>query len=174
MFKKTKYNSKKIVRYPNGRTKDYEELKEMALYSDMDKKGKKKWLEKVKEKCIIFDSKKEYEYYEFLLTLEKNGVIFDIRLQPSYILQPKNVKKSIAAITYKADFLFVNIAGELITVDIKGMPTEVAKIKRKLFLNVFPDKELRWIVQFKGNWVYYFENEKRKAVNRKEKKARNG
>jgi len=174
MYKKTKYNSKKIVRYPNGYTKDYEELKSLALYSEMDKKKQKEWLEKVKENCIIFDSIKECEFYEHLLELEKEKVISNIRLQPVYVLQPALPELGILAITYKADFEYKE-DGKKFAIDIKGFSVEVAKIKRKLFLYKFKDEniQLLWIAWANKSlgWLDYFENERRKARNRKVKKC---
>lgn len=177
MFKKTKYNSKKIVRFRNGLAKkiEYEALKSLALYSDMDKKKQKKWREELKKHADVFDSKKELEFYEDLLRMEKNGHIKNIVLQPVVVLQERNKKHKLAAITYKLDFSYtICDTNESILVDIKGMATEVAKLKRKLLLDKIDREDteeiVKWLVYYNGQWVDYFENEARKRKNRKDKK----
>ncbi|HUV84355.1 MAG TPA: DUF1064 domain-containing protein [Methanosarcinales archaeon] len=89
--------------------------------------------------CIVdgirFQSIKESNRYLELKLLEKAGVIKELTLQKSYILLDKCKIKGQAnrAITYKADFEYVDIKEGLITEDCKGMRTEVYKIKKKLF-----------------------------------------
>lgn len=85
---------------------------------------------------IKFDSEKEKNYYIYLKLLEKAGKIRNLKLQVSYELQPsfKLDGKTIRAITYIADFVYYdNNINQTIIVDVKGMRTEVYKIKKKLF-----------------------------------------
>src|SRR5690554_128886 len=94
---------------------------------------------------IKFDSKKEAEYYCQLKLLKQAGKIKDYGLQPRYELQPafkKNGKKY-RAITYIADFVITNNDGTTEVVDIKGVETQVFKIKRKLFEYKYPDLNLK-------------------------------
>jgi len=94
---------------------------------------------------IKFDSKKEAEYYCQLKLLKQAGKIKDYRLQPRYELQPafeKNGKKY-RAITYIADFAIINNDGTTEVVDIKGVETQVFKIKKKLFEYMYPDLNLK-------------------------------
>ena|SRR5690606_10735870 len=94
---------------------------------------------------IKFDSKKEAEYYCQLKLLKQAGKIKDYRLQPRYELQPafkKNGKKY-RAITYIADFAIANNDGTTDVIDIKGVETQVFKIKRKLFEYKYPDLNLK-------------------------------
>ena len=94
---------------------------------------------------IKFDSKKEAEYYCQLKLLKQAGRIKDYRLQPRYELQPafkKNGKKY-RAITYIADFVITNNDGTTEVVDIKGVETQVFKIKKKLFEYMYPDLNLK-------------------------------
>ena len=94
---------------------------------------------------IKFDSKKEAEYYCQLKLLKQAGEIKDYRLQPRYELQPafeKNSKKY-RAITYIADFAIINNDGTTEVVDIKGVETQVFKIKKKLFEYMYPDLNLK-------------------------------
>jgi|TARA_Y100000296_G_C5179952_1_gene263263 hypothetical protein len=83
---------------------------------------------------ILFDSKKEAAYYCELKLRKKAGDIFNFDLQPVYELQTAfrdNSGKHIRAITYKADFV-VYEDGKTTIVDVKGMKTEVFKIKWKM------------------------------------------
>lgn len=94
---------------------------------------------------IKFDSKKEAEYYCQLKLLKQAGKIKDYKLQPRYELQPafeKNGKKY-RAITYIADFAIINNDGTTEVVDIKGVETQVFKIKKKLFEYMYPDLNLK-------------------------------
>lgn len=99
---------------------------------------------------ITFDSQKECDYYFELLAREKAGEITRIKRQADFEIQPAFTDltgKKHRAITYKADFLYCEIlerkykqGREIITeevyrvhiVDVKGMKTEVYKLKKKL------------------------------------------
>lgn len=113
---------------------------------------------KVEFNNIKFDSKIECEYYKYLLKLESDGEIKDIELQPKYVLIPSYVNsngKKIREIKYIADFKFFDIqANKWVIIDVKGMPTEVAKLKRKMFGYFHQDKELLWVKRKGGGWVY--------------------
>ena len=94
---------------------------------------------------IKIDSQKEAEYYCKLKLLKQAGEIKDFGLQPRYELQPafeKNGKKY-RAITYIADFVIVNNDGTTEVVDVKGVETQVFKIKQKLFEYKYPDLTLK-------------------------------
>lgn len=89
---------------------------------------------------IKFDSKAEAEYYANLKLLERAGIIHDLKLQPRFLLQDgftyhghKERK-----IEYVADFEYT-MNGERIVVDVKGLKTQVYRIKRKLFLKQYGD-----------------------------------
>ena len=94
---------------------------------------------------IKFDSQKEAEYYCRLKLLKQAGEIKDFGLQPRYVLQhgfEKNGEK-FKPITYIADFVIVNNDGTTDVVDIKGVETQIFKIKRKLFEYKYPDLSLK-------------------------------
>lgn len=131
----------------------------------MIKKTNKYLNKKVEAYWLKFDSKVESEFYEYLLSLKAK----EIKVHPTYLLQEKFSTSSwnIMAITYKADFEVQFDNWELRVVDIKWLATEVAKIKRKLFMKKYPDMDLKRLVKYNGNFVDYFENEKRKQENRK-------
>jgi len=88
---------------------------------------------------IKFDSKKEAKRYSDLKILERVGKIENLELQPRFLLQDKFTfnGKTIRKIEYIADFQFYDIESKCIIVeDVKGMKTEVYKIKKKLFLKL--------------------------------------
>lgn len=89
----------------------------------------------------IFDSKKEAERYKVLKEMEDKGEIKYLQLQPTFVLQesfthPQWGKQR--SITYKADFEYMMMNGDIIVEDVKGVKTEVYKIKKKLFLRTHP------------------------------------
>ena len=97
---------------------------------------------------IKFDSKKEAGRYLELKELQKLEKIIIIELQPKFLLQDgfKHNGKAIRAINYIADFSYHDISsGKLIIEDVKGIQTDVFKLKHKLFLFKYPDIILRLI-----------------------------
>ncbi len=82
---------------------------------------------------ITFASRKEANRYVELKFLEKQKVIKSLVLQPSFDL--------VAGIKYIADFCYIDTENpEKLTVeDVKGMRTEVYKIKLKLLLYFYHD-----------------------------------
>lgn len=90
---------------------------------------------------ITFDSCKEADYYARLKLLERAGIIKDLKLQPRFLLQDsfKHKGKTIRKIEYVADFMF-NENGKKVVVDVKGMETQVYKLKRKLFLKKYGEE----------------------------------
>ena len=111
---------------------------------DTSKKGKAKRT----YEGIVFDSELELKIYvKYLLPLKDSGVVKNITLQPKFELQPKFTKndKRVLPINYVADFEIEYSDGRVEIWDAKGMPTPDAKIKRKMFDYVYPDKVLRWV-----------------------------
>lgn len=89
---------------------------------------------------IKFDSAKESKRYASLRLLERAGVIENLKLQPRFLLQEGfiyNGHKE-CKIEYVADFQYER-DGQTIVEDVKGMKTEVYKLKRKLFLYKYRD-----------------------------------
>lgn len=94
---------------------------------------------------ITFDSKREAERYLYLKSLLKSGEIRDLRLQPRFELLPSFKKngKTYRKCEYVADFSYFNVAtGEHIVEDVKGLKTEVYKLKRKIFEYKYPHLEI--------------------------------
>lgn len=99
---------------------------------------------KVKIDGMVFDSKKEANRYLELKLLVKAKEIRDLELQPRFVLQEsfKRKGKTHRAITYIADFKYIDCkTGKTVVEDTKGYRTEVYNIKKKLFLNKYPDME---------------------------------
>ena len=83
-----------------------------------------------------FDSKKEANYYNQLKLLQRAGLIRDLELQKTFILQPsfKLNNKTRRQITYKADFTYVSTEDNKIhIIDVKGFKTDVYNVKKKMF-----------------------------------------
>ncbi len=93
---------------------------------------------------IRFDSKKEARRYLELKTLERAGEIANLELQPEYELQPKFKKNGVTyrPIKYRADFKYED-HGETVVEDVKGMKTDVYKIKKKMFEYRYPDLTIK-------------------------------
>jgi len=93
-----------------------------------------------------FDSKKEAKRYLELKMLERAGVISNLILQPKFLLQDsfKYKGKTQRAIFYIADFEYIK-DGKRIVEDVKGVKTEVYKLKKKLFLKKYPQVEFKEI-----------------------------
>lgn len=76
-----------------------------------------------------FASRAEARRYSDLFYLERAGEITDLKLQPRYALEVNGHK----ICTYVADFSYLDKTGTPITEDVKGVETDVFKIKSKLF-----------------------------------------
>lgn len=109
----------------------------------------------------LFDSKTEADYYK-----DHKDVKW-LRVHPCYELQPSfkdDRWKMVHAITYEADFSYDNVV-----IDVKWLPTQAALIKRKMFMYRYPQFDLQRVVKYKWERVDYFDNEKRKRQQRKER-----
>lgn len=83
---------------------------------------------------ITFDSKREADRYLVLKGMEEDRLIEDLRRQVRYELVPAfDVGgRHYRPIYYVADFVYVE-DGEEVVEDVKGMVTDVYKLKSKLF-----------------------------------------
>lgn len=95
---------------------------------------------------IKFDSKKEAKRYIVLKELEKKGNIEKLVLQPRFLLQEGFRKngKAYRKIEYVADFMYEQ-DGKLIIEDVKGIKTDVYKLKQKLFEKKYQDLTIKEI-----------------------------
>lgn len=83
---------------------------------------------------ITFDSRKEADRYLVLKGMEEDGSIEDLRRQVRYELVPAfDVGgKHYRPVFYVADFVYVE-DGKTVVEDVKGMRTDVYRLKSKLF-----------------------------------------
>lgn len=85
---------------------------------------------------ITFDSKREAKRYQELKLMERAGAIRDLRRQVRYELIPSFDcgGKHYRPTSYVADFVYVDAkTGAEVVEDVKGMRTDVYRIKAKLF-----------------------------------------
>ena len=94
----------------------------------------------------VFDSIRESQRYKELKLLERAGEISNLELQPRFLLQDSFKKngKTFSKMEYVADFQYIE-NGKTIVEDVKGMQTDVFKLKHKLFEKKYPELELRII-----------------------------
>lgn len=121
-----------------------------------------------------FDSKLEAEYYNRLLMMQAQWDIDEIKVHPRYLLQDAFTTadgKKVMKVEYIADFEVLYSNGIRHVVDIKGMATETALLKRKLFMWKYRSMILNRLVKYSWEWVDYRDNEKRKRDNKKSKKV---
>ena len=98
---------------------------------------------KVTVDWYTFDSTVEADYYR------ENKDRIEL-IHPRYIIQPEFTKngKKFKSVSYVADFEL----GDWTVIDIKGMATETAMLKRKMFEYAYPDKQLLRLVFSKKRW----------------------
>jgi hypothetical protein len=121
---------------------------------------------------IKFDSELEARYYTEVLKPMQTELGIKVIIHPSYELQEqfKKHNKTYGKVMYEADFEIV-IDGIKTVIDIKGMATETAKLKRKLFIHKY-DTPLNWICWSKidGGWVSYDDLQVARRLRKKAKK----
>jgi hypothetical protein len=87
-----------------------------------------------------YASKKEYRRSWELKMLARAGEISDLREQVKYELIPAQYDETgrciERAMSYIADFVYRNKAGDTVVEDVKGYRTKEYRIKRKLMLSV--------------------------------------
>lgn len=89
---------------------------------------------------ITFDSKAEAKRYKELKLMEQAGLIKSLALQPKFLLQDnfKYNGKTYRKIEYIADFSYTDVTtNKVIIEDVKGIETDVFKLKLKLFLKLY-------------------------------------
>lgn len=109
---------------------------------------------KIKVDGMVFDSKREYKRYLYLLELEKEQKISHLDRQVKFELLPK--QKGERAITYLADFIYVD-NGVLVVEDVKSKITKKQTdyiLKRKM-IKYFWISNLE---KLKNKFAYEFED----------------
>lgn len=90
-----------------------------------------------------FDSKREAERYCELKLFLRAKEIKNLELQPRFLLQDGFVDKEgneHKKIEYVADFMYIDKAGRNVVEDVKGVLTDVYKIKKKMFLKKYDEQ----------------------------------
>lgn len=95
---------------------------------------------------ITFDSKKEAKRYGELLLLVREGTITDLSVHPKFVLQEgfKWHGKKIRPVTYEADFMYQE-DGQTVVEDVKGVQTQLFRVKAKMFKRKYPELDFRII-----------------------------
>jgi hypothetical protein len=90
---------------------------------------------KVELDGMTFDSKAEANRYLQLLTMQRSGLISDLKRQVPFVLAPSvrllGAKRATPALRYFADFVYVQ-DGKTVIEDCKGCKTEGYRQKRHL------------------------------------------
>ena len=112
---------------------------------------------KVEIDGIKFDSKAEGGYYLHLKQQVTERQILGFERQKRMLLQEgfsvEGVKGKIRPIFYVVDFIITENDGTLTYVDVKGMETDVFKLKKKLFMKRYNTALLK-VKKTKGGWQY--------------------
>lgn len=112
---------------------------------------------KVEIDGIKFDSKAEGDYYLHLKQQVAERKILGFERQKRMLLQEgfsvEGVKGKIRPIFYVVDFIITENDGTLTYVDVKGMETDVFKLKKKLFMKRYNTALLK-VKKTKGGWQY--------------------
>ena len=104
---------------------------------------------------ISFASRMEAAYYAHLRTLQKAGEVESFDCQPKFQLQPGYTDidgKKVRPIHYVADFLVRYADGTERIVDVKGSPTAVFHLKRKMFGYVFRTERIVCVTKTRNGW----------------------
>ena len=110
------------------------EIYNKLLNNSMTQKQNKYKNKKVEYDRIKFDSKKEYAYYLKLKLMEQAGEISELKRQVEFELIStfKLADKTYRKTKYIADFTYLDKYGKLHIIDVKGIKTDVYKLKKKL------------------------------------------
>ena len=121
---------------------------------------------------ISFDSKDEMLYYQFLESeVEKKRISsFDHQVKMVLIDKYQIFLKKVRAAEIVIDFRVFLADGSVIYQDVKGFPSEKAKLQRKIFEWRY-GVPLQWITHsnIDGGWIDYDELKKRRAKRKREK-----
>jgi hypothetical protein len=99
------------------------------------------------EDGLNFDSQAERGRYRELVFLQRAGAISELGLHPRFIIVEGYNKRDgshVRPVYYEADFMYVE-NGTVVVEDVKGVATQVFKLKRKLFERRYPQYEFRLV-----------------------------
>lgn len=132
---------------------------------------------------IVFDSELEKRFYCDVIKGEQNSdKIQKWDRQINFILQPAFERDGVIvrAIEYKADFSITYKNGETEYIDVKGVATSDALLKRKMFWYVYPDIKYKWVGYSRldskdgTGWADYDDIQSGRRRRRKEKEKKDG
>lgn len=146
-----------------------------SLYNvDTTKKGK----EKRTYNGMEFDSLTELNFLkEWILPKVESGEIIKWERQIPFILQEGFTRngKNVLPIKYVCDYIVYWKNGTRTVFDVKGLPDQVSKLKRKLYWKKYPNEEYIWMcrnIKY-GGWLTYEELEAKKKADKKKEKTTN-
>ena len=124
---------------------------------------------------IEFDSLNESRYYIHVLEEVKAGNIKSFELQKAYEIVPAHIRrgKKIRKMEYLADFVCQMTDGTEKVIDVKGVETDVFKMKKKLVEYLYPNVEVqcvRYVAKEKA-WLTTKESKARKKLASKERES---
>lgn len=138
-----------------------------------------------------FDSETEFKYYKYLLKLQEDGEIKDLKKQVEHMLIPSfkdSLGNTVRSCTYTSDFEYINVAtNNLIITDCKGSKfciDEKFKVKYKMLkylqkdipniqYSIVMEEEGRWFdIEDKNDKKQYNLIQKEKNAKKKERKAK--
>lgn len=95
-----------------------------------------------------FDSIQEYYRYQDLCLMQQAGEISNLKVHPVFMLQ-ESFKDDLTgkrhrAITYEADFQYTE-NGITVVEDVKGVETDIFRLKWKMFRKMYPGIDARII-----------------------------
>jgi hypothetical protein len=104
-----------------------------------------------------FDSIIESRYYQQLKWSQEHKQILFFRLKPRYLLREAFEKngQNFRRIEYVADFEIHHIDGTIEVIDVKGLETDLLKIKRKRFKKIYPHKLS--LITYSKEWGGWFD-----------------
>ena len=122
----------------------------------------------------IYDSLTELNFLkEWILPKMESGEVIRYERQIPFILQEGFIRndKKILPIKYVSDYIVYWKDGSRTVIDVKGLPDQISKLKRKIYWKRYPDEEYIWMCRNikRGGWLLYEDLEKMK---REEKKAK--
>lgn len=119
----------------------YQKQAEAQMGRETAKKGTKKpKYNNTKESYgnLKFDSKKEKQRFEELIVMLEHGLISNLKLQHNFTLREGYTTpdgERVQGTVYKADFTYYDERGFFIIEDVKGVRTDVYKLKRKMMMD---------------------------------------
>lgn len=82
---------------------------------------------------ITFDSQAEYRRYCELKLLKSAGVVRDLKVHPKFDLTIMGTKVG----SFKPDFQYVNQSGAVVVEDVKGIISEAASLRIRVFQAIY-------------------------------------